>query len=202
MDAELQATTPSLQVPDGLDIQAKLEALRAFLRQLGSALVCYSGGIDSALVLAIAHEQLGERAIGLTAVSPSLAPRERDEAARFARELGAHHRFVESHEIERPGYVANGPDPAFTARASSMIWRSPNARRSGSSTSSTAPITTIWVTIVRGSKQLAAPAFAALSRSSASARPRYEQSPRHSIFGSGTNPQPLASPAASLTALQ
>jgi uncharacterized protein len=91
----------------------RLEALR----QLGSVLVCYSGGIDSALVLAVAHEQLGARAIGMTAVSPSLAPREREEAERFAGVIGAAHRLVESREIERPGYVANGPDRCFHCKS-------------------------------------------------------------------------------------
>src|ERR1043166_3271815 len=91
----------------------KLEALRDYLRKLGSALVCYSGGIDSALVLAVAHEQLGARAVAITAVSPSLPAREREGAARFAEQLGARHEFIESHEMERPGYVANGPDRCF-----------------------------------------------------------------------------------------
>jgi len=95
------------------EVEQKLAALRQQFRDLGSVLVCYSGGIDSALVLAVATEVLGDGAVGMTAVSPSLAPSERDDAARIARSLGANHRFVESHEMDRPGYVANGPDRCF-----------------------------------------------------------------------------------------
>jgi uncharacterized protein len=80
---------------------------------MGSALVCYSGGIDSALVLAVAHEVLGARAVGMTAVSPSLAPFEKEAAASIAKQIGARHELVDSHEIERPGYVANAPDRCF-----------------------------------------------------------------------------------------
>jgi uncharacterized protein len=99
------------------EAQHKLDELRALLRSYGSVLVCYSGGIDSALVLAIAHEQLGKHAVGMTAVSPSLAPAERDDAARIAAQIGADHRFVESHEIERPDYVKNGPDRCFHCKS-------------------------------------------------------------------------------------
>ncbi|MGO9712991.1 MAG: TIGR00268 family protein, partial [Polyangiaceae bacterium] len=60
--------------------ETKLAELRRTLAEMGSVLVCYSGGIDSALVLAVAHQALGDRAVGMTAVSPSLAPFERDEA--------------------------------------------------------------------------------------------------------------------------
>jgi pyridinium-3,5-biscarboxylic acid mononucleotide sulfurtransferase len=97
--------------------EAKLEALRQLMRGLGSVLVCYSGGIDSALVLGVAHEQLGQNAIGMTAVSPSLAPSEREDALRLARAIGARHELIDSHEIERPGYVANGPDRCFHCKS-------------------------------------------------------------------------------------
>ncbi|MCL2448640.1 MAG: ATP-dependent sacrificial sulfur transferase LarE, partial [Polyangiaceae bacterium] len=96
---------------DGL--RPSLDALRAALRAMGSALVCYSGGVDSALVLAVAHEVLGSRAVGMTAVSPSLAPFEKEAAVAVAKQIGARHELVESNEIERPGYVANAPDRCF-----------------------------------------------------------------------------------------
>jgi uncharacterized protein len=95
----------------------KLARLRESLAEMGSVLVCYSGGIDSAFVLAVASSVLGERAIGMTAVSPSLADAEKADAERIAREIGAVHRFVESNEIERPGYVANGPDRCFHCKS-------------------------------------------------------------------------------------
>lgn len=96
-----------------LSTAEKLERLRKTVRGYGSVLVCFSGGLDSALVLAVATRELGARAIGMTAVSPSLPELEREAAERIARELGANHRFVHSDEIARPGYVANGPDRCF-----------------------------------------------------------------------------------------
>jgi pyridinium-3,5-biscarboxylic acid mononucleotide sulfurtransferase len=97
--------------------QQQLDSLRRTLRELGSVLVCYSGGIDSAFVLAVAHAELGDRAIGMTAVSPSLSESEKADASRIAHELGAAHRFVDSHELERPGYVQNGPDRCFHCKS-------------------------------------------------------------------------------------
>ena len=95
----------------------KLQALRGALTDMGSVLVCYSGGIDSAFVLAVASQELGERAVGMTAVRPSLPESEKADAARIATKLGAVHRFVDSYEIERAGYVANGPDRCFHCKS-------------------------------------------------------------------------------------
>jgi uncharacterized protein len=93
--------------------ESKLERLLGLMEAAGSVLVCYSGGIDSTVVLAAAHRALGSRAIGLTAVSPSLPASEHADAVRVARELGAEHRLVNSSELSRPAYVANGPDRCF-----------------------------------------------------------------------------------------
>jgi uncharacterized protein len=95
----------------------KLDRLRALLRELGSVLVCYSGGTDSAFVLAIAHEVLGGRAVGMTAVSPSLAPFEKEAAQAIAAQIGARHELVPSHEMDRPGYVENGSDRCFHCKS-------------------------------------------------------------------------------------
>jgi uncharacterized protein len=96
---------------------AQLSRLRELLREMGSALVCYSGGVDSAFVLAVAHQVLGSRAVGMTAVSPSLAPFEKEAAVAVAAQIGARHELVESHEIERPGYVANASDRCFHCKS-------------------------------------------------------------------------------------
>jgi pyridinium-3,5-biscarboxylic acid mononucleotide sulfurtransferase len=98
-------------------VDGKLERLSANISALRSALVCYSGGVDSAFVLAVATRQLGERAIGMTAVSPSLPPGELDDAKALAHQIGADHRIVQSNEMDDPHYVANNSDRCFYCKS-------------------------------------------------------------------------------------
>jgi uncharacterized protein len=108
---------PELAAASKAPAPVSLERLRAHLAGMGSVLVCYSGGIDSALVLAVAHEVLGARAIGMTAVSPSLAAFELEGAVGVAKQIGARHELVPSNEMEDPSYVANHTDRCFHCKS-------------------------------------------------------------------------------------
>jgi uncharacterized protein len=105
----------------------RLAELRARVRGLGSVLVCYSGGVDSAFMLAVAHAELGAKAIGMTAVSPSLAPAEKEDAIRVAEQIGADHRLVETREIDDPSYAANNADRCFHCK--SELYRVASAKK-------------------------------------------------------------------------
>jgi len=85
----------------------KLEAMRSAIRAHGTALVAFSGGVDSTFVLKIAVEELGERALAVTALSASVAPEEEQEARELATRLGARHEVVTSNELANPQYAAN-----------------------------------------------------------------------------------------------
>lgn len=85
----------------------RMQGLKAALFGHGSALVAFSGGVDSALVLKLAVDVLGEKAVALTAISPSVAADEAAEARALAQQLGARHVLVDSKELDDPRYAAN-----------------------------------------------------------------------------------------------
>lgn len=95
----------------------RIEELRALTRSFESVLVCFSGGVDSALVLAVATEQLGERALGLTAVSPSLLDDERELAVALASKIGARLITRSSNEVADPRYAQNSVNRCYFCKS-------------------------------------------------------------------------------------
>ncbi len=104
MKFEITETAP---VTASLD--EKVAALRSRLRDMGTAIVAFSAGVDSTFIAALAAQELGSRALAVTATSPSFPERELQEAGELARSLGLNHRVIASNEMANPDY-ANNPE--------------------------------------------------------------------------------------------
>ena len=88
-------------------MREKLEQLRNLFQDMERALIAYSGGVDSTLVAKIAYDILGDRALAITAVSPSLLPEELIDAQTQAAQIGIEHEIVETYEMDNPDYTSN-----------------------------------------------------------------------------------------------
>ena len=95
------------------ELQNKRVYLVDILSKMDRVIIAYSGGVDSAFLAAVANEVLGNNALSVTAVSPSLAPSELEEAQSLAQDLGLNYRTINTNEIEREDYSANNPDRCF-----------------------------------------------------------------------------------------
>ena len=97
---------------DRLD-SGKLDRARGIVRGLGSVLVAYSGGVDSTLLLKLALDELGGRAVAVLASSPAYPEAEQEQARQTAHALGARLVEVDTHELELEAYARNHPDRCF-----------------------------------------------------------------------------------------
>ncbi|MBE9222914.1 ATP-dependent sacrificial sulfur transferase LarE [Cyanobacterium stanieri LEGE 03274] len=85
----------------------KVEKLKNIFATMDRALIAYSGGIDSTLVAKVAYDVLGDKALAITAVSPSLLPEELDEAQYQAQLIGINHEMIITEEMDNPNYTSN-----------------------------------------------------------------------------------------------
>jgi pyridinium-3,5-biscarboxylic acid mononucleotide sulfurtransferase len=98
----------------GSDAVGGDELVRSLVRGLESAVVAFSGGVDSSVVLALAVEELGaDRVLAVTSAGETYLPEETAEARALAEHLGARHLVIETAELEIPGFVENPPDRCY-----------------------------------------------------------------------------------------
>lgn len=115
-DAARSFATP-LSAALAPDLAAKQEALLACLGAAGRVLIAFSGGVDSSYLAWAAHRALGADSLSVTAVSPSYPESHRVIAEKIVADFGLAHRFVETHEMDRPAYRANASDRCYHCKS-------------------------------------------------------------------------------------
>lgn len=97
-------------------VMRKYDSLKALLVAMQRVLIAFSGGVDSALLLKVAVDVLGENVLAATAVSGTTSRQERQDAVQLAGQLGVHHLLVESQELEMPEFVKNPTDKCYICK--------------------------------------------------------------------------------------
>lgn len=109
----------------------KLKQLKNLFAEMDRALIAYSGGIDSTLVAKVASDVLGDRALAVTAVSPSLLPEDLESARIQAADIGIQHEQVETHEMANPNYTSNPVNRCYFCKSELHDTLKPLARQRG-----------------------------------------------------------------------
>jgi uncharacterized protein len=98
------------------DDERRMASLRRLVRGYGGMAVAFSGGVDSSLLALIARQELGDRALAVTATSPTYPASEEKEARDLAASMGIRHVVIESNELEIPGFADNPPDRCYSCK--------------------------------------------------------------------------------------
>lgn len=98
------------------ELNKKYEDLKNYFKQLGSAAIAFSSGVDSTFMLKVAHDVLGNKAVAVTARSHSFPAREKNEAAEFCKKEGIEHIFVDSEELNIPGFKQNPKNRCYICK--------------------------------------------------------------------------------------
>lgn len=117
-----------------MTLAEKHSRLRTLIAEYQSALVCFSGGVDSMLLLKVAHQVLGKRCVALIAVSPTMAQSERKAALALAQEIGVQTEIVQSHELDKPEFRMNPKDRCYHCKGELLDLAAPAAKRLGLAT--------------------------------------------------------------------
>jgi len=131
VDSQSAAAAAPPDPAQAAELEAKLGRLRAVIAGYGPSLVAFSGGVDSALVLAVAAEALGASVVSLTAVSETMAAREITAAAELAASLGVRHEQVRANELSRPGFAENPSNRCYHCKSELFDLCEPVAVRLG-----------------------------------------------------------------------
>ena len=114
-----------------MTLAEKQQKLRDLIAECGSAVVCFSGGVDSTFLLRVAHDVLGERCIALIAVSPTMAKSEQRAARALAASMGVRCEVVESQELLREEFKNNPKDRCYYCKSELLTIAAPMAKRLG-----------------------------------------------------------------------